>query len=147
MPQTSSKKRFRRCQKPSREASGEPTRSHGITLQPRLSLQGHKSPPQDSFGAILGLVLGPFSVSFLGPKTDPNAGPLFDRFWGFVLAPKCVLNRLQGTPKSEQKAQKHAKTSSKWLCVSSSSALRKSYKNTVFYHGFGASKLSKTTRR
>ena len=61
--------------------------------------------------------------------------------------PKCGQNRLQGTPKSEQKAQKHAKTSSKWLCVSSSSALRKSYKNTVFYHGFGASKLSKTTRR
>ena len=50
------------------------------------------------------------------------------------------------SPKSEQKAQKSANTSSKWLCISSSSALRESYKNIVFYYGFGASKLSKTTQ-
>ena len=84
-------------------------------------------------------------MPFLGPKTGLNSGPLLDRFWGSVLAPRCGPNRLQGTPKSEQKAQKRAKTSSKWLCISSSSALRKSYKNTVFCDGFGACKLSKTT--
>ena len=84
-------------------------------------------------------------MDLLDPRTNPNSGPLFDRFRGSVLVPKCSPNRLQGTPKSEQKAQKRAKTSSKWLCISSSSALRKSYKNTVFYDGFSASKLSKTT--
>ena len=106
-----------------------------------------RRPPRDSFGAILGLIFGPFLVSFLGPKTGPNSGPLLDRFLDSVLAPKCDPNRLQGTPKSEQKTQKHAKTSSKWLCISSSSALRKSYKNTLFYDGSGASKLPKATRR
>ncbi len=50
----------------------------------------------------MGLILGPFSVSFLGPKTGPNSGPLFNRFW----APFWLQNGAQIAYKAPQKTSK-----------------------------------------
>ena len=74
-----------------------------------------QKPSKRQFWTHFGPHFAIFLRAILAPKTGANSGQLLDWFLDSVLVPKCGPNWPEGSPKSEQKAQKRAKTSSKWL--------------------------------